>query len=160
MQHRSSTLSSRTMSATYRDGESFARTVLTCLCWKEPSTIWQGHPVLGFASDTDLKDSKGNIPAEVGCRHFPPMWSYPPAVINSSTDNISFGMDVTHICENPSTDKDALHAQCPIDSDAEYGDKSLENYSSKFRFPRRFARTDTLSHQLLLWLWLRDSIEV
>ena len=51
------------------------------LRWKEPSTTWRGHPVLGFMSDTDFKDSKGSIPAEVSFRHFPPMWSYPPAVV-------------------------------------------------------------------------------
>ena len=33
---------------------------------------------------------------------------------NSKHDNISFGMDTTHFCENPTNTKDALIAQCPI----------------------------------------------
>ena len=41
------------------------------------------------------------------------MWSYPPSTVNSSMENIAFGMDVMHICENQ-TDKDALQDQCPI----------------------------------------------
>ena len=63
-------------------------------------------------SDTEFKDSKGNFPAEVSFRRCLPMWSYPPAVVNSSFEDISIGMDVTHVCENPNIDKDALIAQC------------------------------------------------
>ena len=58
--------------------------------------------------------SAGSLPAEVGFRDSHPMWSYPPTAVNSSTDNITFGMDVTHFCENPTTDQDGLVAQCPI----------------------------------------------
>ena len=84
------------------------------LRWKAPSTVWKGHPVIGFMSETDFKDSAGNLPEEVDFDAFHPCGPYPPAAVNNSTDNISFGMDVTHFCENPKTDKDALIAQCPI----------------------------------------------
>ena len=84
------------------------------LRWKAPSTIWKGHPVIGFMLDTDFRDSAGNLPTEVGFRDFHPKWPYPPTAVNNSTDNITFGMDVTHFCNNPTTNKDALLAQCPI----------------------------------------------
>ena len=67
-------------------------------------SVWRGQPVIGFMSDTDFEDSAG----------FPPMWSYPPTAVNNSTDNVTFGMGVTHFCENPTTVKHALIAQCPI----------------------------------------------
>ena len=129
------------------------------LRWKEPSTLWKGHPVIRFMSDIDFKDSKGNLPTEIGFRHFPPMWSYPPAVVNSSTKNISFGMDVPHLCENPRTDKDALSVQCPsvcevlqsFDSDAGYGDNCFENHFTIFRCPRRFARKNILPQHLFFY---------
>ena len=70
--------------------------------------------MIGCMSDTDFKDFAGNLPAEVRFRHFPPMWPYPSTAVNNSTDNITFGMDATHLCVNLTTDKDALIAQCPI----------------------------------------------
>ena len=79
------------------------------LRWKEPSTIWKGHPAIGFMSDTDFKNSK----RQSSCRSW---FSTLPShvVLSTCTENISFGMDVTHIRENAETDKDALIAQCPI----------------------------------------------
>ena len=31
------------------------------LRWKAPSTVWKGHPVIGFTPDTDFRDSAGNL---------------------------------------------------------------------------------------------------
>ena len=42
------------------------------------------------------------------------MWSYPPTAVNADYENITFGMDASHICANPKHSKDALVAQCPI----------------------------------------------
>ena len=42
------------------------------------------------------------------------MWSHPPTAVNSSSGNTTFGMDVTHFCDTPTTSKDALLSQCPI----------------------------------------------
>ena len=84
------------------------------LRWRSPSTVWQRHPVIGFISDTDFRDSADNLPAEVGFRDFHPMWSRPRAAVANNNDNITFGMDSTRICDNPTNTKDALVAQCPI----------------------------------------------
>ena len=81
--------------------------------WKEPSTLWRAHLVIRVMSETDFKEKNGQFPAEVGFSNFPPMWSYPPSTVNSSTENITFGMDVRHVCKNQ-TDKDNTHAHCVL----------------------------------------------
>ena len=43
------------------------------------------------------------------------MWSYyPPTLTNSNNYNISFGMDMSHICPARTNDKDAIFVQVPI----------------------------------------------
>ena len=65
-------------------------------------------------ADTDLQAPTGKLPEEVGFRDFHPMWSFPPAAVKSNHNNITFGMDSTHFCDNPTHTKDALCAQCRI----------------------------------------------
>ena len=40
--------------------------------WQEPTTLWDGQPVIGFMAETNLDD----LPT-VGFKHFNPMWSLP-----------------------------------------------------------------------------------
>ena len=43
-----------------------------CLQWQEPSTIWDGTPVMGFMAETFLDDL-----SSIGFKDFNPMWTYP-----------------------------------------------------------------------------------
>ena len=111
----SSTTPSRT---TYQNGESLSRMASQRTPrigeLRAPSTVWTGNAVLGFMSDTDFRDSAGNLPAEVGCRDFHPMWSHPPTAVTSNHDSITFGMNRDTLLRHPTNSKDALVAQCPI----------------------------------------------
>ena len=60
--------------------------------WQSPSTIWCGHPVLGFMADTYLGDLK-----IVGFKHFNQMWSFPSTSVYQNRDPITFGMPAWHI---------------------------------------------------------------
>ena len=42
------------------------------------------------------------------------MWSSPPTAVKGNHDNITFSMDSSYFCDNPTDTKDALFAQCPI----------------------------------------------
>ena len=66
-----------------------------------PSTVWDGHPVLGFMAETDFKDGQGNYLTEVSFADFNPMWSFPPTSVKSNYDNITFGMDPSHLRSDP-----------------------------------------------------------
>ena len=86
------------------------------LKWKYPSTMWDGQPVLGFVAESDFKDAQGDSLQEVSFADFNPMWSFPPTAVKSNYDNITFGMDASHLLlrSNPPHAKDALTAQSPI----------------------------------------------
>ena len=43
--------------------------------WQEPTTIWDGQPVIGFMAETYLDDLQ-----TVGFKDFNPMWSFPTSV--------------------------------------------------------------------------------
>ena len=82
--------------------------------WREPSTVWNSRPLICFMSETDfMENGAQRPPAQVGFRYFLPMWSFPPATIHTNHENITFGMDLTHI-DREQTEKDALQTQCPI----------------------------------------------
>ena len=60
-------------------------------------------------AETDFEDR-----AEVGFADFNPMWSFPNTSGSSNYENITFGMDASHILLHPPHAKDALISQRPI----------------------------------------------
>ena len=84
-----------------------------CLQWQEPTTIWDGTPVLGFMAETFLDDL-----STVGFKDFNPMWTFPTTSVNQCWDALTFGMPPWHIGNNDeinqSKAKDALQSQSPI----------------------------------------------
>ena len=77
--------------------------------WLNPTTIWTGQPVLGFMAETDFDDL-----AIVGLKDFNPMRSFPSTSVSQNWEHITFGMDASHLKENPAHDKDALVSHSPI----------------------------------------------
>ena len=55
--------------------------------WLKPSTLWQGHPVIGFMADSYLDDLE-----TLGFKHFNPMWTFPTTSVYQSWDPMTFGM--------------------------------------------------------------------
>ena len=127
------------------------------LRWRAPSRVWQGHPVLGFMADTDFQAPTGKLPEVVGFRAFHPMWSF--LAVKGNKDSITFGMDSTRFCDNPTHTKDALCAQCPIVVfKASTVLKNLgiiaSNPSTIFRCSRRISRAHLLPNNRGLCLHL------
>ena len=119
MQHRSSTCSTSsngTTPTTCPNGESFVKIAETC-----PTTPCVGKNHRQFGEHIRSSASCQRRTSRRGMANFlqksdfdtSRLWSFPPSTINNSTENITFGMDVTNIDENQ-TDKDAIQAQCPI----------------------------------------------
>ena len=63
--------------------------------WQEPTTIWDGQPVLGFMAETFLDDLH-----TVGFKEFHPMWTFPTTSVNQCWEPMTFGMAPWHISEN------------------------------------------------------------
>ena len=84
-----------------------------CLKWQEPSTIWDGKPVIGFMAETFIDDL-----SEIGFKDFNPMWTFPTTAVNQCWEALTFGMPPWHIGKdyalNQSKVKDALQSQSPI----------------------------------------------
>ena len=79
--------------------------------WQEPTTIWDGKPVLGFMAETFLDD----LPV-IGFKDFNPMWTFPTTPVNQCWEPMTFGMPPWHLCENvdKQKSKEALQSQSPI----------------------------------------------
>ena len=81
--------------------------------WQEPTTIWDGTPVLGFMAETFLDDL-----STVGFKDFNPMWSFPTTSANQCWDAMTFGMPPWHVGKDPEINKqkskEALQSQSPI----------------------------------------------
>ena len=79
--------------------------------WQEPTTIWDGKPVLGFMAETFLDDL-----SVIGFKDFNPMWTFPTMSVNQCWEPMTFGMAPWHICENvdQQKSKEALQSQSPI----------------------------------------------
>ena len=81
--------------------------------WQEPTTIWDGTPVLGFMAETFLDDL-----STVGFKDFNPMWSFPTTSVNQCWDAMTFGMPPWHVGKDPEINKqkskEALQSQSPI----------------------------------------------
>ena len=84
-----------------------------CLQWQEPTTIWDGAPVIGFMAETFLDDL-----STIGFKDFNPMWTFPTTSVNQCWDALTFGMSPWHVGKddelNQSKAKDALQTQSPI----------------------------------------------
>ena len=77
--------------------------------WLEPSTLWQGRPVIGFMADSYLDDLE-----TVGFKHFNPMWTFPTTSVYQNWDPMTFGMAPWHLVDATDHSKDALVSQSPI----------------------------------------------
>ena len=84
-----------------------------CLQWQEPSTIWDGTPVIGFMAETYLDDL-----SSISFKDFNPMWTFPTTTVSQCWDALTFGMPPWHISKdeerNKSVLKDAVQSQSPI----------------------------------------------
>ena len=63
--------------------------------WQEPTTLWDGQPVIGFMAETYLDD----LPT-VGFKHFNPMWSFPTTSVNQNWEPMTFGMAPWHLVDD------------------------------------------------------------
>ena len=81
--------------------------------WQEPTTVWDGKPVLGFMAGTFLDDL-----SVIGFKDFNPMWSFPTTSVNQCWAPMTFGMPPLHVGENADINKqkskEALQSQSPI----------------------------------------------
>ena len=81
--------------------------------WQEPSTVWDGTPVIGFMAETLLDDL-----STVGFKDFNPMWTFPTTSVNQCWDAMTFGMPPWHVGKdadlNKSKAKEAFQSQSPI----------------------------------------------
>ena len=77
--------------------------------WQEPTTLWDGQPVLGFMAETYLDDL-----STVGFKDFNPMWSFPTTSVNQNWEPMTFSMAPWHLVPNTERSKEALQSQSPI----------------------------------------------
>ena len=81
--------------------------------WQEPSTVWDGTPVIGFMAETFLDDL-----STVGFKDFNPMWTFPTTSVNQCWDAMTFGLPPWHVGKNAdlnrSKAKEGLQSQSPI----------------------------------------------
>ena len=74
--------------------------------WQQPTTLWDGQPVLGFTCLNDLPT--------IGFQDFNPMWSFPATSVNQNWESMIFGMAPWHLVSDTDRSKDALQSQSPI----------------------------------------------
>ena len=60
--------------------------------WMQPTTLWDGNPVIGFMAVSYLDDLQ-----TVGLKHFNPMWIFPATSVNQNWEPMTFGMAPWHI---------------------------------------------------------------
>ena len=77
--------------------------------WAEPTTLWDGQPVIGFMAETYLDDLE-----TVGFKHFNPMWSFPTTSVNQNWEAMTLGMAPWHLVQETERYKEALVSQSPI----------------------------------------------
>ena len=71
--------------------------------WMQPTTLWDGRPVIGFMAETYLDNLK-----TIGFEHFNPMWIF---LTTSVKEPMTFGMPPWHIVDATERSKDALVSQ-------------------------------------------------
>ena len=69
----------------------------------------QDNKSIGFMAESDFEDR-----TVVGFADFNPMWPFSIMDVSSNYENITFGMEASHIKKNPPNPKDALISQNPI----------------------------------------------
>ena len=74
--------------------------------WQEPTTVWDGKPVLGFMAETFLDD----LPV-IGFKDFNPMWIFPTTSVNQCWEPMTFGMAPWHICEDVDRQNPRKHSR-------------------------------------------------
>ena len=77
--------------------------------WQEPTTLWDGQPVIGFMAETYLDDLQ-----TVGFKNLNPMWSFPTTSVNQIWEPMTFGMAPWHLVDETDRYKEALVSQSPI----------------------------------------------
>ena len=77
--------------------------------WQEPTTLWDGQPVIGFMAETYLDDLQ-----RVGFKDFNPMWSFPTTSVNQCWEPMTFGVAPWHLVQDTDRSKEALQSQSPI----------------------------------------------
>ena len=79
--------------------------------WQEPSTVWDGQPVIGFMAETFLDDL-----SVIGFKDFNPMWTFPTTSVIPCWDPMTFGMAPWHLNANADKQKskEAPQSQAPI----------------------------------------------
>ena len=75
----------------------------------EPTTLWDGRPVIGFMADSYLDDLE-----TVGFKHFNPMWTFPTTSVYQNWEPMTFGMAPWHLVDSTEHAQDALVSQSPI----------------------------------------------
>ena len=78
--------------------------------WQQPTTLWDGQPVLGFMAETYLDDLQ-----TVDFKDFNPTWSFPTTSVNQIWEPMTFGMAAWHpAVQTQIRSKEALQSQSPI----------------------------------------------
>ena len=77
--------------------------------WQQPTTLWDGEPVIGFMAVTYLDDLQ-----TVGFKHFNPMWSFPTTSVNHNREPMTLGMAPWHLVDETDRYREALVSQSPI----------------------------------------------
>ena len=113
----SSTSSKPLSRTTYLDGKSLLRISMafrrTPCVGNHLEQSWSGNPVIGFMSETDLEIQQVSFQQKLVFETSIRCGFYCPTAVNNSNENITFGMDVTHLCDNTTTSKEALVSQSP-----------------------------------------------
>ena len=63
--------------------------------WHEPTTLWDGQPVLGFMAETFLDDLQ-----TIGFKDFNPMWTFPTTSVNQRWEPMTLGMAPWHLSKH------------------------------------------------------------
>ena len=60
--------------------------------WMEPTTLWDGRPVIGFLAESYLDDLQS-----VGFKQFNPMWTFPTTAAYQNWEPMTFGLAPWHL---------------------------------------------------------------
>ena len=128
------------------------------LKWRSPSTLWIGQPVIGFTTSKIVQ--KWDLQTSIHCGPF--------TSVSSNYENITFGMDTSHILSNLPHPKDALISPSLIVvfkaaiaySSSKSGNHSQSHSSSVFRHKGREEGSNLLLSNMEVCLRVRHSSRV
>ena len=121
--------------------------------WMEPTTLWDGRPVIGFIAGSYLDDLK-----TVGFKHFNPMWTFPTTAVyqNWEPNDVRHGPLASswfyrsfQRCSGESITHSCLQVMQYASS---IGHCLQSNCSTQFIRQRRDQRKDLLPHDVELCL--------